>query len=247
MLIRRALFGLLPLLAMILAAHSCRLSVNAEDEGEIPSSDEGPTASSERAQADASGKQEETVEIPLDQIWAYAMPGTRDIRSLQADRLPPRSDGKLVAEIRRSLSRLLPDGKEAKAGFAVVGAGLEALRQAHKVLVDKEEAAGVLSSYNTISLVFFANQSNFYVHIQEVERKHKQIEIHYRFVQHETMEVTEHVALIPLGKLPSGQYHVEMIQAPMAQESFHLQSLSDKVASRIICRPFSFSVRLQGE
>jgi len=53
---------------------------------------------------------------------------TRDIRELQADKLPPLGDGPFVAQIRRSLSKDRPKGEVAGRGFAVLGTGLEALR-----------------------------------------------------------------------------------------------------------------------
>src|SRR5688572_14501972 len=66
--------------------------------------------------------------IPLKEIWANRMPDTRDIREL--DPVNP-----LVLEIEKAIG--FPPQDEAQRGFAVEGEGLEALRAAHAIFVDK--------------------------------------------------------------------------------------------------------------
>lgn len=74
--------------------------------------------------------QEKPVEIPLTEIWAYKMLGTRDVRELESvpkglpnDELFRRS---LVYQIHRARHKARP--KEGASGFAVSGTAQEALK-----------------------------------------------------------------------------------------------------------------------
>ncbi len=64
--------------------------------------------------------QMETVVIPLDQIWASQMPGTRKVEEL---------DESLVSEIRRAIGHSTPDGRETKSASTKSG-GTVCLRHA---------------------------------------------------------------------------------------------------------------------
>ncbi len=189
---------------------------------------------------------EETVVIPLDQIWALDMPGTRNIRKLQAEKLPPPGDGQLVAQIRRSLSKDRPKGEAAKAGFAVLGTGLEALRDAHAVLVEGKEPRKSFPVGSDLTLVFFSQRlSSYYVHVHEVTCQENAISIRYRFVPHETKELTTHFALIPIKGLAEGGYRVRVIQSPMERMFIEagFKQIDDTYERSIISRPFSFGLR----
>jgi hypothetical protein len=185
--------------------------------------------------------QPEAVTIRLDQIWAYNIPGTRDIEDLN----PP---SKLAFEIRVAIG-FPPKKKDANHGFAVQGEGFDALREAHAVFVEEKTRRDTFSANSEISAVFFAHETRRYVHLHKVERQGNNINIYYRFIPHETEETTRHFALIPLGRLPIGNYRVKVIQSPMEQKyaDIGFRPLNDDVARRIVCRPFSFSVSQQGE
>jgi hypothetical protein len=75
------------------------------------------------APANAMDEKSDSVTIPLDQIWAYQMPGMRDITTLERNRPPNYADGRLVEEIRRALADLPAKGKQAKRCFVVPGTG----------------------------------------------------------------------------------------------------------------------------
>lgn len=178
----------------IVAASSLALLACRGEEGESDPASESP------ATTDLSAKESdsETITIPLDQIWAYDMPGTRDIAELESNGNPHMEHGPVVLEIRRSLG-VVPKGHLAKVGFAVVGEGMDALREAHAVFTEKRKPSQTLSTGSNISIVFFSHQSNPYVHLDKVERKDNTVDIYYHFVPHETMDTSEHLALIPLG------------------------------------------------
>jgi hypothetical protein len=190
--------------------------------------------------------------IALDQIWAYEIPGTHDVRELE-----PQHFGKHVADlsgeqqlkllhgsrtqqILDSLVYLREEEKlQAQPGFAVTGSPAEALRQAHDVLANKRKPRHTFSDKEDIYAIFFSHQFGNYVRINKVVRKNTDIEIEYQFVPHRTKEVTNHFAIIPLGKLPVGKYHVAIVQAPQNGN----RKLGSEVENRIVCHPFSFSIK----
>lgn len=176
-----------------------------------------------------------SVVIPLDKVWAFQMPETRDVGELEQEKPLRWKHGPLVGQIRRSLSIAPPAGKEAKAGFAVLGTGIDALPRAHEVICKGKARRKEFPFGSEISVVFFSYQFGSYVHLHRVEQRNNVIEVHYRFVPHRTREMTSHFALIPLGALPSGEYTVEIIQYPLDQQ------ITDG-GHDIICKPFAFSV-----
>jgi hypothetical protein len=186
----------------------------------------------------------DAVKIPLDRIWGYSMPGTRDVQELAADaRSVP------FMEIRRSIWSI--PAKQTKAGpaFAVSGTELEALRDVHSVLVNGKKPQQSFAAGSEIYVAFFSYANRPYVHLHNVERQGNTINIRWRFVPHETEETTEHFALIPLGKLPIGKFHVNIIRSPMPQEYIDLgfRPTSDVVADRNVCKSFSFEVMEEGK
>ena len=196
------------------------------------------------AMAVSPNDQPETVTIPLDQIWAYNMPGTRDVQELVSD-----ARSLLFMEIRRSLWSLPVNEKNAGQGFAVSGNESEALGNVHAVLVEGNNPRQTFSRGSSIHVAFFSYQSRPYVHLHKVERQTNTVNIRWRFVPHETEETTEHFALIPLGILPSGKYRVNIIRSPMPKKYADLgfRRTSDVVANRNVCRSFSFDVTDQEE
>lgn len=181
-------------------------------------------------------RETDTADIGLDQIWAYGMPGTRDIGKLEPNKIPNYKYGPLVGEILHSLRNAPAKDQDTKPGFAVLGTGMQALREAHTVLVRDKRPRDTFPAGSEVSLVFFSHQFNAYVHLHKVERQGTIAKINYLFVRHESHEETEHFALIPLGKLPSGKFDVQIVQSPSERP------VSDKVARRIVSQPFSFSV-----
>jgi hypothetical protein len=186
---------------------------------------------------------EKAVMIPLDQIWAYKMPGTKDIQ-----RLDPNPRSVFVGEIRQALK---PTAKRKNAGkaFAIAGTDLAALRAFHAVLVKGGSVKETFSPNSPIHVAFYSYQDGLYIHLSRVERQGGTVNIFWRPVPHETKEATEHFALIPLGKLPSGRYQVNIIQLPLSNESidagFH--PVGNKVAEQTVCKSFSFNVTDQEE
>jgi hypothetical protein len=181
------------------------------------------------------------VEIPLKSIWAHEMPGTRDIRVLEKGVVSQRAS--LADQIGGALD-FIPKGQTAGKGFAVVGTDKEALRNAHKVLVQTRKPRQSFSASADLSLVFFSHPFGQYVHLAHVEQRDKTIKISYRFVPHETKQMTAHFALIPLGKLTAGGYQVDIVRLPLEQKyvAQGFKPVDPQWESRVVCQPFSFTV-----
>ncbi len=180
--------------------------------------------------------QADTVTIPLDQIWAYQMPGTKDIRELEPER------GAIVGDIGRSLYRVPPRGDKAEAGFAVLGTGLEALRGVRAVMVEGKEPSKSFPVGSEVSVVFFSHAFGYGVHIYKVERRGNNVKVRYQFVPHRTKVMTVHFALIPLNELAPGQVRVEIIRSPMDDKYRGFKPPDSASQSRVVSQSFRFVI-----
>lgn len=191
-------------------------------------------------------------EIPLSEIWAYRMPGTKYIVELDPYYAPPNLDEKernKRSVIRKMIRRLALPREEKLAGeaFAVKETGLEALKQAEEVLSSGQEPTHTFSTHDNISLFFFVRLLSAYVHIDEVTREGDRITIRYHLVRHITQNSSTNKALIPLGKLPTGKYTVEIVAGPQQVEGGdsenQFRELTQAELDRYVSRGFSFEVK----
>lgn len=188
-------------------------------------------------------EQAEAVTIPLGKIWAYEMPETRDVRELELDAKEPDKATPLTSGILTTLTYNKP-GQTAKPAFVVAGTGIDALREAAAVLVDGKKPRASFPASSDVSIVFFSNAFGYYVHVRKVEQEPGKIVVTYRFAPHRTKEMTNHFALIPLGKLPPGKVKVEFVRAPIDPQ-FAVAGFKEpdaKVDAQVIARPFEFEV-----
>jgi hypothetical protein len=190
-------------------------------------------------------RQDDVVEIPLNHIWGYNMPGTRQ---LNADRHGLKGDyvsaaGPQLREITRLL-QLNSERDQAGPGFVVSGTGSDALREVRAILDHTQNPQRVLTSNNDISLFFFSLPYGAYVHLHDVRRWGNSIDVRYRFVPHFERDITAHFALIPLTDLPVGEFVVRFIRSPMEKQfgEWEPAPISKDDESRIICKSFSFLV-----
>jgi hypothetical protein len=187
--------------------------------------------------------------IPLDKIWAYEMPGTRNILDLDGASKERPGDG-LLRSINESDFRRAAQMKfkgAARPGFAVSGSERAALRAAHAVFVDGAKLRTAFSPDEEITIVFFSvPMSRYRVRIQEVRRKLNEIEIQYQLEPSIDGRNFENFSLIPLGKMPAGKYHVEMVQVPRelkpVESKLGLKALDKDWSRNFLCKPFSFTV-----
>lgn len=184
---------------------------------------------------------EDAVEIPLSEIWAQNMPGTRKISELEKD---TPSEKWLMKEIRAKHGF---GTWEAKAGpaFAVAGTGLEALKNAHAMIAGKQPRPASFQQGHDISIIFFSLASGNYVHLTEVERNQNTIQIKYEFVPHYEKHLTRHFAIIPLGKLPSGHFKVDIAAEPFGQRFIEqgFKEIPDERKLPRVSSSFEFNVK----
>jgi hypothetical protein len=199
------------------------------------------------------------VEIPLKDIWAYQMPGTRDARELEPDKFGPQirklstaeqlriTDKSLMNQIGTQLQHDKP-GQSARQAFAVARTGVDALREAAAVLSGKKKPQASFGANTNVSLVFFSYSSGYYVYLNKVELQPGLVVISYRFVPHETKEMTSHFALIPLGRLQPGEVKVDIKRSPWEKKFLDagFKEPPGSVETQIVSRSFRFTVKDEG-
>lgn len=190
------------------------------------------------AQSRAAEPADAATEIPLEDIWALDMPGTRDVRELDGSQ----ADDSTVRRIKMSLN--VPAKKDSSLGIAFPGTALDALTAADALLSQKSVPPKAIPAGSEVTILFFSRSFNYYVHLKSVQVKPGVITISYVFVPHKTKYLTAHFALIPLGQLAPGEWNVDIVQAPMdaKYEDAGLKPISGDVAEQIVCGPFVFDV-----
>ncbi len=214
--------------------------------------------------ADEPKEHAEVATIPLDQIWGYSLPDTRDIAGITLPETDPqegvigRTDAMFrrqreqnIEQLRRALTAK-PPTERALPGFVLPRhpdfftlqkasnrvAGM--MQYAHEKRRFESET---FRAGEDMTLVFFTHPASYYVRLRKVGRQDNEITVQYEFEPHASPEVTVHFALIPLGKLPAGEYQVRFEQIPLAQK--YREAGFDPVepdALTIVCRPFSFKM-----
>lgn len=200
------------------------------------------------SQPDAKGSEtvEEAITIPLESIWSndqkwfggMDIPKTRQIAKLEGD---PRGAGPLV----NAICRVLGAGSiedAADPAFAVEGKDLDALKNAHAVLVGKQPRPTVLPQDSELSIVFFALYSPYHVSLTDVKRRDNTIKIRYELIPHLENAYTDHFSLIPLGKLPPGHYQVTISRDPLRERYARARIKEEYIQGRVSI-PFEFDVK----
>lgn len=203
----------------------------------------------------ASANADDPVTVPLKNIWAYQMPGTRDVRELEpqnfgqavrkltSDEQLKRYGQSLTSRILKTL-QVRPTNQKAKKAFAVLGTGVDALREAHAVLAERQRPRRTLPVDAEVSVVFFSYSFGSYVHLNKVEREGNTVTVSCRFVPHETKEMTAHFALIPIGKFKLGEVKVTVVSSPMEKRFVDsgFKPVSAETESQVVSRSFRLLV-----
>lgn len=185
---------------------------------------------------------EQTKLIPLDQIWAYYMPGTRDVRELDAIKKSTGvTEHPIVQQILHSLHRSPRETHPLSPAFIVVGIDAQALEKARDVFAKKAKPVSTVPINTGVTLVFYSFVAGRYVHVESVEQTNHSITVKYRLVAHSTGEVTSHFALIPLGKLSEGLYEVKIKQLPPV-DTAGKPAKPIHHTRQIVCGGFAFRV-----
>lgn len=191
-------------------------------------------------------------EIPLNQIYALRMPDTKNVEDLEPDHYG-KSQQKLSEEdqlwhwtesLTYQITEIIndrPQDKPVGLGIVVVGTGKEALENIKKALTTSPPKT--LPTNEDLTLFFYARELGSHVNVKSVQRSENDITIKFEFVSHGLRTVTNHFALIALGKLVPGQYRVNIVpsirnRSGVVDDAPRAESL----AKKFVCRPFSFSV-----
>lgn len=193
-----------------------------------------------------------TGEIPLKEIWALGMPGTKNVRDLEKDLWEQNTSRdfmkqSLCIKAQKLLMKRLKPDEQAPPAFFVEGTGLDALRQLVNQLEKYEKSEGEhpavakVPAHKELSLVFFSYGGGRYIHLDSVKQGGNRIGIDYHEVAHQSKDVTSHFAIIPVGKLEPGPGKVLIDQLPpVHQEGARVTVLKDSY--KTVCSPFTFEV-----
>jgi hypothetical protein len=175
----------------------------------------------------------EPVEIPLEEIWALANPGTRNLRELGSPRVEDSFVEKVLKQIRESWRQ--------ETGLVVEVEGGVALRKFHQVRVERLKRNTVRPDV-PLTLVFFTNLT-MAVHLDKVARTGNTFTVEYRFVPHREALASQQLALIPLGELAAGKYRVNIVRLPIEQKYIDngLREPNPKAFNNV-CTSFDFGV-----
>jgi hypothetical protein len=191
------------------------------------------------AAAEPPKEQPDTVTIPLDQVWAFRMPGTRDVARMLRENHSP-----LFDKIRGALSNYPEKGSQAKPSFVVAGDHVPALKAAKAVLVEGKPPRTSFRGTEELNIFLFSRQCAVYVQLDAVQRSNNDIQVRYSLIPHEESMVTEHFALIPLGKLAAGKYRINIVRLPMSPQLIAkgFVPISAIVADSTVCKSSEFEV-----
>jgi hypothetical protein len=194
-------------------------------------------------------KEKPSVEIPLDEIWALDIPGTKDIRDLENRALFKHMTtedivkNSLVANTRAILTpRHRPRGQNAGSSFVVVGTGLDALKEANSVLAKKTERANILPADKDLTLVFYSYSSGRRIHLDSVSVSEREINVEYHFEFDGLLMRTAHFALIPIGGLKPGVVDVRYSRLPDTSLFGKTKPLNEEQVKQLVSESFSFHV-----
>jgi hypothetical protein len=178
-------------------------------------------------------------EIPLDQVWAYNMPGTKDVCDLGQEYL------KLSKEILSHLSRGTKSSELAGPAFIVQGSKLSALRNSHQVLVNRIKPENSFTTEAELSAFFFSRESSRYVHLRKIVIESKSIRIFYELVPHKSKELSSNFAVFDLGKLEAGKYQLEIVHQPNQQNPAlnNYPPVPEDYIQRVVCHSSEFVVK----
>jgi hypothetical protein len=200
-----------------------------------------------KSDANISAPAEETITIPLTEIWS-----TNQERMWAVDEPVTKYFGQVLKgdpanqALLNDIKKALGSGAKDKAdpAFAVEGEEREALGNAHAVLTGKQQRPTSLSSDKSVSIAFFSLESGYYISITDVQRQGDTIRIKYEFIPHITENVNSSISLIPLGKLSSGHYRVEIDHEPFEKRFSKLRKNGPhESALEIVSKSFEFDVK----
>ena len=117
-----------------------------------------------------------------------------------------------------------------------------------RVIQKNEKPKNRFSTEEAVSVVFFSFPIQPRVQLKSIERIGNSLRIHYLLISSGLLDVRPALALIPLGKLKSGDYQVEMVRLPNEAtiDNRYFPPIEANFEHKYICRSFSFVVYARG-
>lgn len=201
---------------------------------------------------------EKAVEIPLNEVWAN-MSSRYMLAAKQLAKLEPEYFGRrenrrgpftdsMTNQIQKALSAEFPPKSIMKPGLVVMGKGREALEYTYAVLVKGQPTQDKFPKGSEISAVFFTRVIG-YMHLMQIQRVGNTITISYCLEPTASNAiVSAKIAIIPLGKLPPGEYRVNIrgFSKEPDDRNSDCESIPDDRMKKLICQPFEFSIAGNG-
>lgn len=154
---------------------------------------------------------EHQTEIPLDQIWAWEIPGTKNVGVLDAVKIGGVTEHPILHDVFSGLG-LLPKGEKAAPVFVVEGVGKAALLNANAVFKKDRLRTEILPANTELSLIFYSHGVAAQVQLVSVEKSASQVTVQYRFLSDGLQKNRIYFALIPIGKFAPGTVQVNIEQ-----------------------------------
>ena len=210
--------------------------------------------------------------IPLDRVLGN---GLRGLRALEPDLmvyldtreklrefaspdaragLLVRANLSLVWRIERAMGTLHNQGL-AIPGFAVEGTDRSVLWGIHRVLVSRQPPCERFTAGDELSLVFYTRPLTPAVGLDRIEKYSHSFLIRYRLIDHGLPAMRWRLAIIPVGRLPVGEYRInlsgrwstdrhlsDLRRIDPRFESTANPPVEPEFAARHVCHPFRFDV-----
>jgi hypothetical protein len=186
-------------------------------------------------------EQTEAKEIPLDQISAWNIPGTKDVGTLDAVKFGGVTKHPVIQDISGGLG-FLPKEKKAAPVFVVEGEGKTALVNASAVFKKAKPRSETLRADTELSLVFYSHGCSSQVELVSVEKSASLISVKYRFLVHGLPAKRIYFALIPIGKFAPGTVEVKIEQQDSTDLAGHKKP-PIRSLERLISSDLTFEVR----
>lgn len=133
-------------------------------------------------------------------------------------------------------------------GFAVAGRDRDALARIHAVIVEGKKPTNEFATTDDITIVFFALRANG-LRLFNASRTDDEITLHYGFLASGNLTSHWHLSLIPIGKLPPGEYKVKYLRSltleKEAQKDPRISQFGNREAGgqeKVICGDFVFKI-----
>jgi hypothetical protein len=214
-------------------------------------------------------EQSQSKSIPLSQVWAEGIQGTRDIKEFAKKRPndpPPKepflagASHPLLSQIKFELTKRYrrglvapvqkravgekfesakPNAKSAGPAFIVTGSGRTALENVLAAF-KAEELPRSATQNDDVNVVFYGRLTQDSWHIDSIDVADKQVIIKCHMKTKPSGTLNMHLAMIPLGRLSPGEYEIKVVQGKTQAGLGHQGPV--RTVNHVFCSDSSFYI-----